>query len=115
MKSKNTLAKNFFLLLIQLVWSINLLAQWQETSGPSGNISCITIKNPANIFIGSNVSGIYKSSDYGLTWNHLNIPTPATVVSINIQGDHIYATVEGVGVYASVDSGATWTPMNNGL
>ncbi len=66
-------------------------------------------------------SGLYKSTDGGNTWTHLQSGLPALVGRIGISvspadSQRVYAIVEkvdGCGVYRSNDGGATWTQTND--
>jgi photosystem II stability/assembly factor-like uncharacterized protein len=68
-------------------------------------------------------SGIYRSIDYGVTWEKLKNGLPSEDVgrigmSISpVNPDYLYAIIEATekdkGVYRSTDRGASWTKQNN--
>ncbi len=61
---------------------------------------------------GGNVMGLYKSTDYGLTWQNISSSFPIKVVNtilIDPEGpDRIYVGIEGDGVYFTEDGGVNW-------
>lgn len=62
-------------------------------------------------------TGLYRSSDDGLTWNPVGPFTNAWVHTLAVLGSDIYAGTEGQYIYRSTDNGNTWTQIgqNNGL
>ena len=98
---------------------------------PTGSIGAIAVapSNPQVIYVGSGEGlrrpdlstgdGIYKSTDGGVTWNHLGLrdgqqigrilvdPHDANRVFVAVLG-HPYGPNEERGVFRSVDGGTTW-------
>ena len=89
--------------------------------------------NPATLYAGSaNItllndgnSGVFKSTDFGSTWNFLNTGIPTTGgkrVEVSIapsNSNYVYALVVNdaggfLGMYRSVDAGANWTQQSDG-
>ena len=78
-------------------------------------------KNGVDIlYVGSEESGIFKSTDGGNTWVKLT----KSSASLNVQtlysiasGEHagLYVGIYGGGIYKSVDGGASWSGFNEGL
>lgn len=69
-----------------------------------------------NYFAGTYGRGIWKSSDFGLTWS-LSDTGLAPFIDISkliVRGSDLIASTEN-GIYISSDTGATWTTLNNGL
>lgn len=109
--------KNFFtsLALLFLVHS-SLSAQqnyWQETeTSPTllngyGNIS-IAIAPNNTIFVGTFVSGIFRSTDEGKTWQQVQYIRDSAVTKIVCRGSNeVFAAVRNK-VYYSNDLGDTW-------
>ncbi len=78
----------------------------------------IVIAPNGSIFVAPTyyVSGIYRSTNNGDTWNYESVVPNYLVQSlaVNINGD-IYAGTDGAGIYKSTDNGNTWTEVNEGL
>ena len=98
---------------------------------PTGSIGAIAVapSNPRVIYVGSGEGlrrpdlstgdGIYRSTDGGVTWNHLGLrdgqqigrilvdPHDANRVFVAVLG-HPYGPNEERGVFRSVDGGTTW-------
>jgi len=77
-------------------------------------------QNPDNtneLFVGTEGLGFFKSSDYGSTWEELNVPLSEEAIvygtSVAENGDVFIGTTEGF--FLSTDGGASWTAKNNGL
>jgi photosystem II stability/assembly factor-like uncharacterized protein len=64
-----------------------------------------------NIFAGTNGSGIFLSTDNGITWNslHNGIPTMTTIYALAFSGTNLFAAA-GYIVYSSSDNGMSWSP-----
>ena len=102
--------KYLFIILI-LIFSISYSnSQWiyihgYQTYGLTGNHNYV--------FEGA-IDGVYRSSNYGNTWNHsLNSPAIMPVLEI---GSYVYATPDGQGIFLSTNYGENWsqTTMNSG-
>jgi photosystem II stability/assembly factor-like uncharacterized protein len=69
-------------------------------------------------FFGSQFLGVYKSTDYGLTWNEVSSGFPnkaSNAVAIDpLNTDNLFVATEGDGIYSSTDGGATWNYTTNG-
>ena len=69
----------------------------------------------SNIFAGTGGSGIYISSDNGVSWMPVNNGlTNFYVHSLAVKGSDIFAGTNW-GVFLSIDSGSSWNLINNGL
>ena len=95
--------------------------------GPSrgGRVTAVagTVVAPSTFYLGGSGSGVWKTEDYGTTWNVVSdgfFETPsigdiavaqndANIVYVGTGSDGIRSNViPGKGVYKSVDAGATW-------
>jgi hypothetical protein len=59
--------------------------------------------------------GVFISSNNGTNWTTSTNPWSATINSLAISGDNIFAGPNGSGVFLSINSGASWAAVNNGL
>jgi len=75
--------------------------------------------NNAVMYMGTQVAGVYKSIDGGVTWQPSNTgATDAFVLSILIDSDDgrtIYIGTQGSGILRSTDAGASWSSTTMGL
>ncbi len=89
---------------------------FQSTAGPEGGTcrGLITVDN--QIFTSMLYSGIYASTDRGMTWTIKNrgMEGKSTMEIAHFQGS-LLTTVFQIGVYRSTDFGDTWSLSNNGL
>ncbi len=100
---------------------------WNDGStgmnAPIGNIVSFTQQPDGDVFAGSQYYGIYRSKDYGKTWQQMDTKyLTTTQPSVNELGTIVsnkdgilFATSYSNGVYRSTDDGATWQQINNGL
>ncbi|MFN8361748.1 MAG: T9SS type A sorting domain-containing protein [Candidatus Kapaibacterium sp.] len=111
--------KIFFPLLIALAGIIltanTAQAQWKQTNGPYGAIVTCLVHNGSNVYAGTSDSGVYISSNNGVTWRNTN--TGLAVGAINaiaISDSTIYVGTNGQNggdggrIVVSPDNGKTW-------
>jgi photosystem II stability/assembly factor-like uncharacterized protein len=74
----------------------------------------IFVTPDGNIFAGG--SGIYRSSDGGISWDTVLIPAlTGHIRDISSNGDELYAGAYFMGAYKSIDQGSHWVSSNKGL
>lgn len=75
-------------------------------------------ERPDDVYAASELGGLFKSEDSGVTWSHLDghLPTRTWGVAVDPAGDIVYATslYDGrvnslAGIQVSYDRGASWT------
>jgi photosystem II stability/assembly factor-like uncharacterized protein len=92
----------------------NIHAQWNPIKGPlTGNITC-SWRTVSSILVGTSDSGIYKSSDNGVSWRRLSIGLPQETMNTIAGNDSILFAGSDKGLYMSIDSGSTWAYRNTG-
>jgi photosystem II stability/assembly factor-like uncharacterized protein len=101
------------------VWVIDplTLESVQSNEGlDSSYIRCFAFKN-GKVYAGTNTSGIYISSDNGITWNNLtNSPKNVAISVLAVtQSGKLLAGSEDGGLYYSTDNGDNWTISNSGF
>lgn len=68
---------------------------------------------PANLLIATD-AGVYRSDNYGDSWQASTQGLPAQSVRQVFAGNGIaYASTRGAGLYKSTDRGVTWTPTSH--
>jgi photosystem II stability/assembly factor-like uncharacterized protein len=99
----------------------NSLDRWVGVGPDFGGIYALQYDpfNKRTLFAGAFYGGVYRSTDAGLSWSHLDSPfSSENVQSIAfdaaIAGRVYVSTFQG-GVYQSNDYGASWVQLNNGL
>jgi hypothetical protein len=80
------------------------------------NVTALAISD-SNIFVGTDGSGIFLSSNDGQLWDSVNTGLPANtiVLSFAISGNNIFAGTNNNGVFLSTNNGSSWTAVNGGL
>ena len=98
-----------------------------RTVGPArgGRVTTVTgvAKQPGTFYLGASGGGVWKSTDYGTTWNNVSdgfFDTPSigaiqvaendpNIVYVGTGSDGLRSNViSGKGVYKSIDAGKTW-------
>lgn len=73
----------------------------------------------SRVYLGTDVSGLFKSVDGGEEWARVLPPYPASLVAEIVidpaNPRRVYAAVAGTGVARSADYGETWEFINDGL
>lgn len=67
----------------------------------------IAISNSDKIYVGSMYTGVWTSTDNGLSWNHLGLEGMINGIAIN-SSNHIFVATYSDGIHRSTDEGATW-------
>lgn len=104
---------SFFIFL--LIYVSQVSAQWTRSNGPEGVAVSFLANIDGTIYTGTEVNGVYISTDDGLTWMARNsgIETYGVSSIISFQG-YIFAGTFGGGVYRSSDGGITWAAPSTG-
>lgn len=90
---------------------------WSQAGLPTTDVRSIASINDT-IFVGTNGSGIYKSTDWGATWQAINngLNGATSFRAIETKGNTLFAGGPiGTGVFRSTDFGNSWTLLSNGL
>jgi photosystem II stability/assembly factor-like uncharacterized protein len=112
----HTLRLFMFLSFLALLQRETIHAQWQQVNGPSGvSVRALAVSG-ANLFAGTQDSGIFISTDNGTNWTWINtgLPKYTYVFSFAVSGAYLFAGTSD-GVYLSTNNGTSWTPVNSGL
>lgn len=109
--------KFFYLIAFGGIWAIPLRAQWQAVPSPSDRVFTF-VQSGANIFAGSEDSGLWLSSNGGASF--ALYPTGLAEMNFDIRDfavrqDTLWAGIAGGGVCRSLDGGTTWSVFNDGF
>jgi hypothetical protein len=70
-------------------------------------------RDPTNLVIGENNSGVSVSHDRGLTWRQVPLANPGdNVLAVEPNGRFVYSSLDGQ-VHVSDDGGGSWTTAGN--
>ncbi len=98
---------SFVFFIIALALTLSAHADWTHINGPTGeDITCFT-SHGTTIFAGSR-SGVYRSTDNGLSWNWKNGISSNSITSI---GSTIVISSVSYGTFSSTDNGENWTKI----
>jgi photosystem II stability/assembly factor-like uncharacterized protein len=125
--------KSFLAILLFTLFAINIYSQndgigvWTQTYNNNGRIFGMSI-NPTNqntMYLGSLDSGVYKTSNGGISWIQCNTGmTYFHVQCVAVSPSNpsiVYAGTDSLGgwttsgVYKSTDAGASWTIVSSGI
>jgi hypothetical protein len=115
---KDAIMKSYGMLVLCLIVSFQLNAQWTQMTAPSGsgityNTFCAT---ESAFLVGTNGLGIHKSTDNGLSWAKIpNATIEGSTQAIYLAGNSIYLGMYSTGPSVSTDNGATWNTIANGI
>ncbi len=100
---------------IFLLTAIDIQAQWISKGAPFTEVQSYSVIGN-NLFVGTQNSGIYVSSDNATTWSAANTGLTSTnVSSLTTNGSNFFAGMYGEGVFLSTNNGGSWTAVNTGL
>ncbi len=116
MKTKE-FKKPLVLLVVCFMLTTSANAQWTRTNGPEGIDINILFKQGNTILAGTQVFGVYRSTDAGNSWQRSNAGIEnSNVSSLVYLNGAFYAGVKGPaaslwGVFKSTDDGLSWTTV----
>jgi ligand-binding sensor domain-containing protein len=89
---------------------------WAAAGMVGVDVRCVTAVD-SNVFVGTNGSGVYMSTNWGSTWTAVNTGLASTNIrAIETKGTSLFAGGQiGTGVYRSTNLGASWTLLGGGL
>jgi len=89
-------------------------APWEKTAGPPGIQINVIFKANNIVYAGTEMQGVYKSTDNGLSWVPANAGIErASISDIIVSGPNVLAAAKSsctpyLNVFKSTDNGATW-------
>ncbi len=87
----------------------NCFCQWVQVSNGMGNLIVNALAYSGNnLYAGTNVNGVYLSTDNGANWTQTSLNSEY-ISSLAIYGNNIYAGSIFNGIYLSTNNGANWS------
>ncbi len=105
---------------LALLFGLSVAPLWAQepgvwlTNGPAGTSAEISVlfadpARPAHVYAGTKGKGLFRSMDFGLTWQAgeapLNVQQITTLVAVR---DALYLGTKLNGLFTSLDAGKTW-------
>lgn len=104
------------LILVCVLLCLKTSSQWIQVNNGMGNNRFVPslVSSGNSIIAGIRYNGIYKSTDYGISWAQTFSLPDSSVYSLAANGNNIFAGLAfigngGSGVYRSTDAGSTWS------
>ena len=98
--------------ICNLTFSIDIcMCQWVIMSDGIGSNQCILslTSSNSNIFAGTYSNGVFRSTNFGITWTTVNSGlTFLTVQSLIIKENYLFAGTAGSGIFLSTNNGENW-------
>jgi photosystem II stability/assembly factor-like uncharacterized protein len=92
----------------------NIAAEkWYAPKVRPASVTAMCIHN--NQVFASTISGLYYTTDQGLTWVRIDGFPSDSLSAVVSNGSTLYISTCRKGIYKSTDNGITWSPENNGL
>ncbi len=89
------------------------------SNGPAGQWMRTFAQSPSTLYAGSQIGGVFESTDNGASWNAINTGmTGSSVFALAVDpitSSTLYAGTTDAGLFRSIDSGDNWTAINTGL
>ncbi len=91
-------------------------SSWSYSNPSFADRTVNTFLTVGNTIFAGTESGVFVSTDYGITWTSSNNGIKADILSMTTQGTNIFAGSRNKGeVYLSTDKGTNWTKFNTPL
>jgi len=104
-------------ILVLLLQSQAIHAQWQHTNGPYGGVINALTFSGADLLVGTRGGGVFRSTDNGTTWAALNSGlTDKEITAIAAKGAILMVGTGSGGVFVPSETDVDgWQPTNQGL
>jgi photosystem II stability/assembly factor-like uncharacterized protein len=105
--------KKIFVILI-LFAALSVNAQWQKMFEIYANINQFT-SNTNYVFCGTGPTGVFRSSNSGLTWDSVNSGLAnKRIWTITAKGNYIFAGTDS-GLFRSTNNGENWSSIHQNI
>ncbi len=104
-----------FLLVLSILCSTILTAQWVPANGIGSDFVSTFAVSGDNIFAGTD-AGVIRSTNNGISWTEVSAGlTNTDIRSFAVSNTNLFAGTAGGGVFRSTDNGTSWTAASTGL
>lgn len=87
--------------------------EWTNLGLNDFYIHCIRVKNDTILFAGTDLHGLYRSTNEGITWERISSDSNSRVVDIEVQRDGSLLLAESKNLFISYDDGETMSVWSN--
>jgi uncharacterized repeat protein (TIGR02543 family) len=98
----------FSLALLILINKFNAFSQWETMNGPFGGPNVNSVIVQGSSIYASNSVGLFRTSDYGQTWQVLSTGTANSTTAFTIFNSNLYLG-SATGLFISYDNAVTWS------
>ena len=110
---KRLLTALLVLILIDIAGHSSADSQWVQTNGPTNPVWCLASKD-GDVFAGTAGSGIFISSDIGISWHSIDSGlTDTSIFQISVHGSSLFVGTPTGGGFMSTNNGVTWFAMDS--
>lgn len=102
--------KTLSILLAVLLLSTATFAQWTKSNGVNNRTVTVLGNNESTMFAGTENDGLYRSDDYGMTWNQAGLQN-LEITSIITKDSTLVIGTAGCGLFISKNNGREWTDI----
>ncbi|MDO8366203.1 MAG: T9SS type A sorting domain-containing protein [Saprospiraceae bacterium] len=113
MTNRNSVFR-FFVITLMLFSAQMLPAQWESLPAP-GDENITNILNMGGIWVALGETGLYRSTNDGLSWSKTLDINTSYATAITQFGNDVFAIAYGQGLYRSSNQGMTWDLLSNQL
>jgi len=101
------------LIIIDFAGHSSADSQWVQTNGPTNPVWCLASKD-GDVFAGTAGSGIFISSDIGISWHSIDSGlTDTSIFRISVHGSSLFVGTPNEGGFMSTNNGVTWFAMDS--
>lgn len=89
--------------------------QWVQANPPLNSVTCLATRENY-VFVGTNGSGVFASTDFGISWTQCtNGLTDLSISCISAEGPKIVVGTYYGNVFMTLNNGNTWSDISSGI
>lgn len=94
--------------LLSSAYTNPLLGQWIQTKGNDGSDLVSLTGSGMDIFVGTDIGGVFLSTDDGTSWSQIKPFIDTAVYVLTMSGANLIAGTNSGGMFFSTDNGGSW-------